>query len=282
MTAAELITMLLAAGAGFVAASLWIPIRLKDAPAELMRTNVNGRRVPAVLGGPLVLGGMTALAAVTLAGALGWEPGRVGPTGAALALVVVVMYAAGARDDRRGDESARGFRGHLAALAQGRVTGGALKIAAGAVAGAGAALLLVGPDDLPRAAATIVLVGAGANTVNLFDRAPGRAAKVVLVAALPLLALGNDAWGLGAAGVMGALIACMGVDLAEDAMLGDAGANPLGAVVGLGLAASLSGWGLWVAVAVVLFLNVASERWSFSRIIADTPWLDSFDRAGRK
>lgn len=280
MTPELLLGLLGAAVVGFAAASALMATALKDPPETLIRSNVNERPVPAVLGTPLVLGTLAALIVMAGISASGWGPWR-SEEGLALAVVVVVMAVAGAWDDRRGDEDSRGFKGHLGALARGRFTGGALKIVAGGIAGVAAALILFA-DDLPRAAATALLVAAGANLINLFDRAPGRAGKVALVILIPMLALGDPGWAVTAGGLAGALMACLPVDLAERGMLGDAGANPLGAAIGLGLALSLSGWWVWLAVAVVVALNLASERWSFSRVIAETSWLDSLDRAGRK
>lgn len=280
MTPETLLFVVGGAVAGFAAASIVMPFVLRSPPAILLRTNVSGREVPAILGTPLVVGGLAGMVAVAGISLPGWTA-ELGRVGWALAVLMTVMAAAGWLDDRRGDEGSRGFKGHLGALARGRLTGGALKIVAGAVAGLGAAVLLF-PDDAPRAVATVVLVAGGANLINLFDRAPGRAAKVALLLLIPLLSLGEPRWAVGAAGVAGALMACLPLDLAEKAMLGDAGANPLGAVTGLGLALSLDGWALWLAVVLVVALNLASERWSFSQAIARTPWLDSLDRAGRK
>ena len=50
-------------------------------------------------------------------------------------------------------------------------------------------------------------------------------------------------------------------------MLGDAGANPLGGVLGLGLALSLDETWRLVAIGVLVLLNLASEKWSFSKLI---------------
>jgi UDP-N-acetylmuramyl pentapeptide phosphotransferase/UDP-N-acetylglucosamine-1-phosphate transferase len=246
-----------------------------------MRTNVSGKFVPAALGGPWAIASVTALACLAFVGALGWEPARIGEVGVAAAAVIVVMAVAGGWDDRRGDESSRGFRGHLMALRQGTLTGGILKIAAGAVAGVAAALLVFS-EDVGAAIATLLLVALASNSINLFDRAPGRAGKVVLLVATPLMALGHLHWGIAAAGAMGALLACLPLDLDERAMLGDAGANPLGGLLGLGLAVSLGSVGRWVAVVVLLALNAASERWSFSAAIRSTPWLHRLDQLGRK
>jgi UDP-GlcNAc:undecaprenyl-phosphate/decaprenyl-phosphate GlcNAc-1-phosphate transferase len=271
-------------GAGLVGFALaWglTILRLKAPPEALMRTNVSGLRVPAVLGIPVTLGALGALIAVAGVAALGWDPSGSTEVAAASAVVVAVMGIAGAVDDRRGEEVDRGFRGHLGALRRGRITGGMWKIGAGAAAGALAGILLF-PGRPADAVATLLLVALSANAINLFDRAPGRAGKVVLVVTTPLMALGDPGWAAAAAGAVGALVAALPFDLGERAMLGDAGANPLGGVIGVGLAASLGPHGRWVAVVFLVVLNLASERWSFSATIASNRWLAKIDRMGRK
>ena len=281
MSVDDLMTMLTAGLVGYGIAAGLARLRLAAPPAALMRTNVSGAQVPAALGGPLIVAGLTALACLALVAALGWDPARLGATGVAVAAAVVVMAIAGSWDDRRGDERPRGFKGHLGALRGGRLTGGVLKIVAGFVAGSLAGALLF-TDDLQAAVATALLVALGANTVNLFDRAPGRAGKFVFLIATPLMALGGVHWAIAAAGMLGALSACLPLDLGEKAMLGDAGANPLGALLGVGLAVSLGGVGRWVAVVALVALNLISERWSFSAAIANSPWLNRLDQMGRK
>lgn len=268
---------LAAAGIGALAA-LWMTARSLASPPEWsLRTNVSGKQVPAVLGVAVVFGGAIAMAAVHVAAVLGWVD-RNGEVDSAALIVFLVMGAAGTWDDRRGDESPRGFGGHLRA---GRLTGGLVKIAAGGVAGL-AAGLIVYPDRLVLAGLTTLAVPLAANLFNLFDRAPGRSGKVALVVAVPLLAIGHVDWALAAAGPFGALAAVLPSDLGERGMLGDAGANPLGALAGLGLAVSLGTWALTAVVIVLLLLNAASERWSFSAIIEKTPLLRRLDSMGRK
>jgi len=63
-------------------------------------------------------------------------------------------------------------------------------------------------------------------------------------------------------------------------MLGDAGANALGAVVGALLLAGPM-WLLWAAAAVLLALQLASERVSFTRVIESNRVLRAADRLGR-
>lgn len=263
---------------GAVVALVWVPHAISSSPSSLVRTNVAGRPVPAVLGLPLVMGALIGLGLTyTLA-----RTTRIDPTTTRMALALLVLLLlcslAGYADDRRGDEHERGFTGHLRAAARGRLTGGMVKVAGVGLAGVAAgALLQVGWFTIECAA----LVALAANLVNLMDRAPGRAGKVALLGALPLVLFGPAAWTTAAAGLLGALVVCLVADLAEKGMLGDAGANPLGAVLGLGIAVSLDRPGRLVALGLLLALNLASELWSFSRGIERVGWLRALDRLGR-
>lgn len=270
----------IAAGAGAVVAYSGARRAMANPNPLLVRTNVAGARVPAVLGLWVTAGGLFSIGVLAaLAEVLQWEV-PVGRVAVAAALVVGVMAAAGAWDDSRGDEQPRGFSGHLSAAGSGRLTGGLVKIAAGGGAGLGAGLVL--QDDVLMIGLTAAAVALGANLVNLLDRAPGRAGKVALLWGLVIIALGSEPWALAAAGTLGGLAAVLPADLGARGMLGDAGANPLGALLGLGLAASLGSAALAASVVVLLALNLASEVWSFSKVIERTAPLRSFDRWGRK
>ncbi len=161
----------------------------------------------------------------------------------------------------------------------GTLTGGLVKIVAGGLAGAIAA---IPAEGLGHKIEVFLLVGLTANLFNLLDRAPGRALKVAFVFFVPLMVFGPAGFAVGSAGVLGALVVVAPDDLRERAMLGDAGANPIGAVVGLGLAYSLDEPFRLLAVLVIGALNVVSEKVSFSRVIDSTPWLKAVDRIGRK
>ena len=251
-------------------------------PVRLMRTNFRGTDVPAVLGIPLAVAGLTGVILVALLLVATSETSA----GASLAVawVLVMMAAAGLWDDLRGDERPRGFAGHLGALKGRAVTGGIVKIVAAAVAGVFAAAFIPARGAVPLAhiAETVALVGLTANLINLLDRAPGRATKVSFLAAVPLMAMGSPGWAAAAAPVVAALVVTFALDLREEAMLGDAGANPVGAVLGVGLAASLDEPWRIVAIVVLLALNLASEKWSFSRAIEASPPLRWFDGLGRR
>jgi hypothetical protein len=197
---------------------------------------------------------------------------------------------AGRIDDVWGSGAARGLRGHAEALRRGRLTTGSAKVVL--LAGAGALTALsarpytnsLASPALMSAADTATLAGCvalGANLVNLFDLRPGRALKVVLAAGLPRAATGS-AGGAVLAGVASAAMACLPVDLAERAMLGDAGANPAGALTGLGLALSAGPQGRRRILGGLLALTLASEAVSFSRILQSVPPLRWLDELGRR
>ena len=268
--------------AGVIGAAATIRRSITIASPRLMRTNVSGRAVPAVLAGPLSLGmGAAAVLISSFGGDLAHEAQRIV---VAVGMAASIMAAAGLYDDLRGDEKSRGFKGHLKEAAALRLSGGLVKMAAGAVAGLIAGFVIAGGREATEIALVVevaLLVALASNLVNLLDRAPGRASKVVLLAALPLVLFGHPGWTLGAAGLLGALLVCTPVDLAEQAMLGDAGANALGALVGVGIAVGVGERGRLIAIAILLAANLASERWSFSRLIESTPPLRALDRWGR-
>jgi UDP-N-acetylmuramyl pentapeptide phosphotransferase/UDP-N-acetylglucosamine-1-phosphate transferase len=275
----EAVTALMAAVIGGATTLLLVHFRLPVAPKALMRTNVSGREVPAILGGPLVFGGLLAVLTIAILAGVGWDAAGDWRMTLSVSLVLAGMGVAGSWDDRRGDERPRGFGGHAAALRSRAFTGGVLKAAAGAVVGLGSGLLLGGGPL--QVIETALIVALSANLLNLFDRAPGRAAKVSFLWAFPLVLLGTEVWTVAAAGTIGAVVACTPFDLRERAMLGDAGANPVGALLGLGLASSSSDPWRIVALLVLLGLNLASERWSFSKVIRSWGPLRWADDLGR-
>ena len=271
-----------AAAMAALGAAVAVPVlslAIRSAPAALVRTNVDGAPVPAVLGAPVAAGGLAGAVAAGAALEFGWLHTGATRMTIAVALLIAVMGAAGAWDDARGDERPRGFSGHLGALAGGSLTGGMVKLVAGGLGGLAAGRILT--SDLWTVVQIGVLVALGANLINLIDRAPGRAGKVSTLLVVPMVLAGSAAWTVAAAGTFAALLACLPADLRARAMLGDAGANPLGALVGLGLAAALNEPARLVAIGLLVLLNLASEKWSFSRLIERSAPLRSLDLWGR-
>jgi hypothetical protein len=236
--------------------------------------------------------------------------------GVPVLVLTLGAVAFGMIDDLFGDSSARGFRGHLSALAHGRLTTGGLKLLgigclslfAGYFAIQPAAAFRGGPmavvSDLVSWACAALVIALSANLVNLTDLRPGRALKVY--GALATIGVGLATWSVWstdpAAGllsspvrlvwigcmklsllalVLGPILAVWRFDLGERAMLGDAGANAMGALAGFLLAWHSPLWLLAVLALVLLALNLVSERVSFSKVIERTTFLRWLDGLGR-
>ncbi len=219
--------------------------------------------------------------------------------------MVVWALLFGLIDDVWGGASDKGFKGHLSSLARGRVSTGALKVLGIGLASLGAAWLIVvgrqsGSSTLTTGqrfwtwALAAAVIALSANLVNLFDLRPGRALKfygAFSLAAITALATVSTVRGASATSVavwawlwmIGPVLAVWGYDLSEQGMLGDAGANAAGALAGFILAYSLQLGGLAAATAVLLGMNVLSEKVSYSRLIesnAALSWLDGLGRPG--
>jgi UDP-GlcNAc:undecaprenyl-phosphate GlcNAc-1-phosphate transferase len=246
------------------------------------RTNHRGEPVT-LLEGPAVAVGATA-------GALAQAVVGSGRSGAAMALAAAGAAAFGGYDDLAGSGTRRGFRGHLGALRHGEVTTGAVKLGGIGVTGIASAALAGGsPADVVINAG---LVAGGANLLNLFDLRPGRAIKVA-VASGALIAAGGSlsgradvaaprlAAGLGLLPPLAAALTLLLEDLAERAMLGDCGANALGAMLGAA-ATTLPRSARIALLAGITGLTAASEKVSFTKVIERTPALRWLDMLGRR
>ena len=182
-----------------------------------------------------------------------------------------------------GTQSDKGFRGHLGALAHGRVTTGVVKM----VGGGALALVLVSARRVTvpgaRVIADALLVALAANLANLFDRAPGRTIKVALLAWIPIaLVARGDSVGVAIAPVVGAFAGLLGDDLHERLMLGDTGANAIGAALGLAVVLECSPTSRTVVLVVLAACTLASEMVSFSRVIERVTVLRKLDELGRR
>jgi UDP-N-acetylmuramyl pentapeptide phosphotransferase/UDP-N-acetylglucosamine-1-phosphate transferase len=247
----------------------------RPAGAPWRRTNYAGRPVT-LLGGPALAASATASAVL----------GAPAGTRAAAALVGTVAGVVGGYDDLAGarPEQVRdkGLAGHLAALRAGRVSAGAVKVAGIGAAAAAAAVLTrrgTGRGALLDGVLTTGLVAGTANLLNLLDLRPGRAGKVGALAAAA--GLGGPAGSL-VAGPLGATVATLPADLGERVMLGDAGANSLGALLGLRLASIPGRAPRAGLLAGVVALTLTSEKVSFTKVIEATPGLRALDRLGRR
>jgi UDP-GlcNAc:undecaprenyl-phosphate/decaprenyl-phosphate GlcNAc-1-phosphate transferase len=240
------------------------------------RTNHRGEPVTLIEGPAVAVGaiaGVLAQAGLRPAtGRAAWRP--------AVAITAAGAGAAafGAYDDLTGSGNRRGFRGHLGALRHGEVTTGTVKLGGIGVTGLVSAALAGGsPADVVINAG---LVAGGANLLNLFDLRPGRAIKVA-VASGALIGGWPSRSGADVAAPLAAALALLPEDLGERAMLGDCGANALGAMLGAA-AAGLPRPARIALLAGITGLTAASEKVSFTKVIERTPPLRRLDMLGRR
>lgn len=298
------------AGIGVCAGLGYVLRRKRIKASQWERTNFHGVTV-SLRGGVAMAGASVASAAV--ASALSDQPraalgGVVASLGGGLAGYIDDVDQ-GAHD---GGKVAKGLKGHLGALAHGQVTTGVIKIA-GIGASALAASALVGSKatsmggKVADLALNTVLIAGAANLANLLDLRPGRALKATVLVATPLSyfscaaaktpasgasgapsakpvspASPASAQRLLASGLNAAAITALVEDLQETTMLGDTGANAAGALLGTSLAANDS-WKLRLGTALgVVGLILASEKVSFSKVIAANPALNWLDQLWRR
>jgi UDP-N-acetylmuramyl pentapeptide phosphotransferase/UDP-N-acetylglucosamine-1-phosphate transferase len=249
----------------------------------LERQNYRGHTLPTAGGLFIVLTVLVIDAGRSVLGALGVGP-ESGLTEARSAVLFAVFGFGllGLIDDLAAVGQDRGFTGHVRALREGRVTTGMLKL----VGGAAVAVVLVATPGFKSGRTLIVdalLIALAANLGNLLDRAPGRTIKFGLVAYVPIaIAVGSAPIGIAIAPVMGAALGLLGDDLHERLMLGDTGANVIGAVLGLAVVLGSRDSIRLGVMLVLLALNVAAELVSFSRVIDVVPFLRWFDRLGSR
>lgn len=298
------------AGIGVCAGLGYVLRRKRIKASQWERTNFHGVTV-SLRGGVAMAGASVASAAV--ASALSDQPraalgGLVASLGGGLAGYIDDVDQ-GAHD---GGKVAKGLKGHLGALAHGQVTTGVIKIAGiGASALAASALVGSKATSVSGKAADLalntVLIAGAANLANLLDLRPGRALKATVLVATPLSyfscaaaktpasgasgapsakpvspASPASAQRLLASGLNAAAITALVEDLQETTMLGDTGANAAGALLGTSLAANDS-WKLRLGTTLgVVGLILASEKVSFSKVIAANPALNWLDQLWRR
>jgi UDP-GlcNAc:undecaprenyl-phosphate/decaprenyl-phosphate GlcNAc-1-phosphate transferase len=248
------------------------------------RPNYRARELPHPLGVLVLVAALLALVPLTLIERIGHTtilyPG----------LIAVAMYSLGVAclgliDDtlggaRSSSPSPRGWRGHGAAALRGELSTGALK----AVGSLGLALLATDFTDPSvgrwlLASAVLVLA---TNALNLLDLRPGRALKAFVLIGAGLTIGARELRPLWTLGLFaGPALVAGAYDLRERAMLGDTGANLLGALAGLWMVLVLSQTGQLIALAPLLAVTVYGELSSISELVARVPLLRGLDSWGR-
>jgi UDP-N-acetylmuramyl pentapeptide phosphotransferase/UDP-N-acetylglucosamine-1-phosphate transferase len=251
------------------------------------RLNYRGRALPSPFGVLPLAAAVVALVPLALLAKLA-SADVFHPEAVPIAVYALGVIALGLLDDTLGERPAdsgergahRGWRGHGAAALRGELSTGALK----AVGSLGLALLAMSYLSLSNlrwllAAGVLVLA---TNVFNLLDLRPGRSAKAFVLLGAGLTIGSMDVRPLWALGLFAAPALLAGLyDLRERAMLGDTGANLLGALAGLWLVLTLSGTGQLIALVLLAAVTLLGELRSISSLIERTPVLRELDSWGR-
>jgi UDP-GlcNAc:undecaprenyl-phosphate/decaprenyl-phosphate GlcNAc-1-phosphate transferase len=245
------------------------------------RRNYRGLELPATAGIGVIVGMLAGLALTAVLHMLFGSSKMLSEASSAGLLFATtggVFGFIGLWDDLAGTAGERGWRAHARAAVKGRATAGAIKLFGGA---AGALIVAsVLEHRFWWAVVDALIIALSANAVNLLDKRPGRAGKAFLLAALGLLIVGGPtAPGLSAA--IGAVLVALPFDLRERAMLGDAGANALGAMIGVATVLDSSHTFRLVALVLLLIVTIAGARPGLSRVIDSVGPLRRLDAAGR-
>lgn len=243
--------------------------------AGFLRPNFRGEEIPTGVGVVLFI---SSLAVVTVS--ILFLPGDMKWKAVVFMLALSGYTCLGLMDDIWGCGRCKGLAGHMKSLLRGRLTTGSIKALAGGIL---AVFLAAAGGDRPLIPLNALVLALSVNMINLLDLRPGRAGKcflalgAVILAAFPLreetafMAL-----------VAGGLLAYLPADLKARAMMGDAGSNALGAVLGVA-AVWLFDLKLKVLYLVILLtLHVLTEKHSLTKIISANRVLDYLDKLGRK
>jgi UDP-GlcNAc:undecaprenyl-phosphate/decaprenyl-phosphate GlcNAc-1-phosphate transferase len=260
-----------------LAAVLAAPLLRALSEGGHVKANYRGREVVFPFGLLSVVATLVALIPLVILRKLE-VAGVLHPKGLDIAVYVLGVAFLGLADDMLGGEP-RGWRGHGLALKQGRLSTGVLK-AAGSL---GLALYVTFRPGLSTGRwllETAVLVLA-TNAFNLLDLRPGRAIKVFVLLGAGLTAGAasfSALWMLGL--FVGPALVAGAYDLRERAMLGDTGANLLGALAGLWIVLTLSDLGQEIALVLLVAITVYGELCSISMLVQKVPLLRRLDSWG--
>ncbi len=276
-----------------IAALLVVPLLRALQAGGHTRPNYRGRDLPFPLGVLPLAAALLALIPLMLLQRLS-STAIFHPETVPIAIYALGVLALGLIDDTLGSPTRtptpnpnseghrplRGWRGHGAAVLRGELSTGALK-AGGSLGLALLAMSYLGLSNGRWLLAAAVLVLA-TNLFNLLDLRPGRSIKAFLLLGVGLTAGSGELRPLWALGLFAAPALVAGVyDLRERAMLGDTGANLLGALAGLWLVLTLSGTGQLVALGLLAALTIYGEFRSISAFVERTPGLRELDSWGR-
>lgn len=272
-----------AASAALFATPLLTFLTVKNVTAS----NYTGRVIPQAFGLLVLFASWPAWTIMTIAFQEGSQK---------IALVIFAsllngMALIGFIDDVAGHSEEKGWRTHLNGLILRKWTAGGIKLLFGGAFIVITVFLTISllPSEqpfLPAAIRAVLLIGLATNTINSFDLRPGRALKLYFAWFIVLIPLSAVAitdtfyWTL-LAPVAASAAVLITYDLHSVAMLGDTGANVLGASIGWLSFVVTTPPLQWFMIASMLVFQLWTEYYSFNGLVERNTWLRTIDEFGR-
>lgn len=194
--------------------------------------------------------------------------------------LLLVVGLVGLVDDYFGDKQDRGFRGHFGKFfSEFSVTTGFLKVVL--ISAAVFLIVIKLRNNLLLLMVDFLLIVLMTNFINLLDLRPGRALKGFLIVTVVSFLGTNPIFIKLILPFLLMVLILLPVDLKAKAMLGDIGANLLGAFLGLSLVFSLNFFYKVILVLMLILIHIYTEKFSLTELIAKNRILNYIDRLGR-
>ncbi|MHB0997734.1 MAG: glycosyltransferase [Armatimonadota bacterium] len=239
--------------------------------AGLIRKNFKGSDIPAGFGFIIFL------AAVPLY--IGMIAAGISSMTLVFAMAVIGFGIIGLIDDIYGTREAGGFKGHLGLLKKGKVSTGLIKALVGGLIALYIGAVIAGFrifDGLLNG----LIISLAANTLNLLDLRPGRAVSCFWGGLIALIVIQNGRLVIWSE-LIPVLVSSTWLTLQDRSarvMMGDAGSNALGAVLGVAIALETGIMAKVIILVVMVFIHIYAEKYSISRLIESNRVLRSVDR----
>ena len=193
---------------------------------------------------------------------------------------IMTVMTVGLIDDLIGNRDTLGLKGHIKSLLKGRLTTGGLKAVIG-----GLISLLIGSlfsFDIIEIIVNALIIALFTNLINLLDLRPGRAIKGFLLISVLFIAIGlSGEIRVILISSVAYAIAYLPQDIKAKSMMGDAGSNALGAVLGITTAAGYNITAKYIILGLLILIHIITEKYSLTKIIEKNPVLNYFDKLGR-
>jgi UDP-N-acetylmuramyl pentapeptide phosphotransferase/UDP-N-acetylglucosamine-1-phosphate transferase len=194
-------------------------------------------------------------------------------------LGVTLMSFLGIIDDLLGNRDTTGLKGHISKLFQLQLTTGGLKALMGGIV----SLLVSIPfnSNILLLIFNALIIASFTNLINLLDLRPGRAIKFYLLYTIILFGFYNQQYIYLLLVVTIIALVYFPMDIKAIAMMGDAGSNSLGFVLGFFTTIYFTNPFKVLILILLIFIHIYAERSSITKLIENNRILSFIDKLGR-